>query len=145
MSDETLCCPVCGTENAALNKTCVDCGQSLIVVCPRCNTVNAITAEKCFACGQHFDTLGQIMARHEIRASDRFTRQAATANAAKSAEKDPDQARSQQLWAQERERQAYLQAQKIRQKQQERYLIIFVAALAVIIVVMLLVLAFTSS
>lgn len=145
MSEEKLLCPTCAAENDALNKTCVQCGQSLIMVCPRCNTVNAITAEKCFACGQHFDTLGQIMVRHEIRTGDRFTRQAATATAAKGAEKDPDQARTDQLWAQERERQAYLQAQKLRQKQQERYLLIAVGIMAVVIVLLLLLITFTPS
>ena len=76
MSEDILLCPVCDTENDALSRTCVNCGESLIVVCPRCNTVNAITAEQCFACGQQFDTLGQIIARHEVRSEDRFTRQA---------------------------------------------------------------------
>ena len=106
MSEDILLCPVCETENDALRKTCVNCGQSLIVVCPRCNTVNAITAEQCFACGQHFDTLGQIMARHEVRFEDRFTRQAVSAIEIQSpSKKRQHQARSQQLWEKERQRQ----------------------------------------
>ena len=139
MSEDILLCPVCETENDALRKTCVNCGQSLIVVCPRCNTVNAITAEQCFACGQQFDVLGQIMARHEVRFDDRFTRQATTAIETKSEQKAKDQARSQDLWGQERQRQEYLQAQKLRQKQQERYLISGVAVVAIIVVAIILI------
>ncbi|HTP09433.1 MAG TPA: zinc ribbon domain-containing protein [Anaerolineae bacterium] len=138
MSEDILLCPACKTENDALNRTCVNCGESLIVVCPRCNTVNAITAEKCFACGQQFDTLGHIIARHEVRFEDRFTRQAVAASDAKSEQKEKDHVRSQDLWAQERRRQEYLQTQKLRQKQQERYLAIGVAVAAVIVVALIL-------
>ena len=141
MSDDILLCPICETENDALNRTCVNCGESLIVVCPRCNTVNAVNADRCFACGQQFDALGQIMARHEVRFEDRFTRQAVTAIDAKSEQKVKDKARSQSLWAEERRRQEYLQTQKLRQKQQERYLIIGVAVAAVIVLVIVLLIA----
>ena len=134
MSEDILICPVCHTENEALRRTCVKCGESLIVVCPRCNTVNAITAEQCFACSLKFDTLGQIMARHEVRFEDRFTRQAGTANEAKSEQKTMDQARSQQLWDQERQRQAKLADQLRRRKAQERQLI-FITVIVVLIVV----------
>ena len=133
MSEDILRCPACETENDAQRRTCVNCGQSLIVVCPRCNTVNAITAEQCFACGQRFDTLGQIIARHEVRFADRFTRQAGAAIDIKSEQKAQDQVRSRQLWDQERRRQEYLQVQKLRQKQQERYLIIGAAVVAVVV------------
>jgi hypothetical protein len=141
MSDDLLLCPICETENDALNRTCVNCGESLIVVCPRCNTVNAVNADRCFACGQQFDALGQIIARHEVRFGDRFTRQATTANEITSAQKAGDQARSQDLWAQERRRQEYLQAQKLRQKQQERYLIIGVAVVVVVVLAIILLIA----
>jgi hypothetical protein len=141
MSEDILLCPVCETENDALNKTCMNCGESLIVVCPRCNTVNAITAEQCFACGQQFDALGQIIARHEVRFEDRFTRQAVTAIDAKSEQKAKDKTRSQDLWAQERRRQEYLQAQKLRQKRQERYLIIGVAVGVVVVLAIILLIA----
>jgi hypothetical protein len=118
----------------------VNCGESLIVVCPRCNTVNVITAEQCFACGQWFDALGHIIARHEVRREDRFSRQAASAVETKSAQQAYDQARSRQLWDTERRRQEYLQSQKVRQKQQERYLIIGVtiAVVAVLATVVLI-------
>jgi len=141
VSEEFVICPVCETENDALCRTCVNCGQSLIVVCPRCNTVNAITAEQCFACGQQFDTLGQIIARHEVRFEDRFTRQAVTAIDTKSEQKATDRARSQQLWDEERRRQEFLQAQRLRQKQQERYLIVGVAVVAVIVLAIILLIA----
>src|SRR5512139_2845869 len=108
MSEDILVCPVCQTENDALGRTCGNCGESLIVVCPRCNTVNAITAGQCFACGQRFDALGQIMARHEVRLADRFTRQAGAALETKSEQKAKDQARSRELWEQEHQRQTYL-------------------------------------
>ena len=133
MSEDILRCPVCEAENDAQRLTCVNCGQSLLVVCPSCNAVNAITAEQCFACGQRFDVLGQIIARHEVRLADRFTRQAAAAIETKSDQKAQDQARSRQLWEQERQRQEYLQAQRLRQKQQERYLIIGAAVAAVVV------------
>ena len=133
MSEDILLCPVCETENDAQRRTCVNCGESLLVVCPRCNAVNAVTAEQCFACSQRFDTLGQIIARHEVRFADRFTRQAGTAIDIKSEQKAQDQARSRQLWERERQRQEYLQAQRLRQKQQERYLIIGAAAAAVVV------------
>jgi predicted amidophosphoribosyltransferase len=133
MSEDILICPACEAENEAQRRTCVNCGESLLVVCPRCNAVNAITAEQCFACGQRFDVLGQIIARHEVRFADRFTRQAAAAIETKSGQKAQDQARSRQLWEQERRRQEYLQAQKLRQKQQERYLIIGAAVAAVVV------------
>jgi Double zinc ribbon len=143
MNNDTLLCPVCETENDALNRTCVNCGESLIVVCPRCNTVNAITAEKCFACDLQFDTLGHIIARHEVRFEDRFTRQATTAIEITAAQKAGDRARSQELWAEERRRQEFLQAQKLRQKQQERYLIIGVAVVVVIVLAIVLLIALT--
>ena len=139
MSDETRLCPACQTENDALNRECVKCGQPLIVVCLRCYTVNPIAAEKCSACGLRFDTLGQIMARHEVRMADRFTRQASTANEAKDTQIEQAQARSQQLWQPERDRQAYLLAQKQRQKQQERYLLIAAIAVSVVLVLWLLI------
>ena len=135
MSEEVVICPVCQTENDALRRTCVNCSQSLIVVCPRCYTVNAITAQECFACGQQFDTLGQIMARNEVRFEDRFTRQAASAIDTKSAQQVSDQARSQQLWSQERRRQEYLHVQKVRQKQQERYLVIGTVLVVIVVLV----------
>lgn len=141
MSEDILRCPVCETENDTLNRTCLNCGESLIVVCPRCNTVNVILAEKCFACGQQFDALGQIMARHELRFEDRFTRQAGTAIETKSDQKAKDKVRSQELWAQEHQRQEYLHAQKVRQKQQERYLIIGVAVAGVIVLATILLIA----
>ncbi len=142
MSTDLTICPACQAENDALNRTCLNCGQSLIVVCPRCNTVNAITAEQCFACGQQFDTLGQIMARHEMRFDDRFTRQASAAIETKVTQQATDQARSQQLWSQERQRQEYLQTQKQRQKQQERFLIISVAIAVVIVLAIVILFAF---
>ena len=139
MSEEPISCPVCQAENDALRRSCLNCGQSLIVVCPRCNTVNAVTAGQCFACGQRVDALGQIMARHEARFADRFTRQAGAASETKSGQKAGDQARSQQLWELERQRQEYLQTQKLRQKQQERYLIIGVAATVVVLLTLVVI------
>lgn len=139
MNDDILLCPVCETENDALRQTCLNCGQSLISVCPRCNTVNAITAEQCFACGQQFDALGQIMARHEVRFADRFTRQATTAIEITAAQKESDRARSQQMWEVERQRQELLANQLVRRKAQERQLMIG-ATIAVIVVVAIVVL-----
>ena len=133
MSEDIVICPICQAENDALRRTCVNCNQSLIVVCPRCNTVNAITAEQCFACSLKFDTLGQIMARHEVRFEDRFTRQAASAVETKSAQQASDQARSQELWSQERRRQEYLRAQKSRQIQQERFLVIGTVIVVIVV------------
>jgi hypothetical protein len=139
MSEDSLLCPTCETENDALNRTCASCGQSLISVCPRCNTVNAIGAEQCFACSQHFDTLGHIMARHEIRQSDRFTRQAASAIEIKQAEKVQDQARSDQLREQERQRQAALIAQKREQQKQEKQMISGAAVVVIVVIVMVII------
>jgi hypothetical protein len=133
MREDDPLCPACETENDTQRRTCVNCGQPLIVVCPRCNAVNTITAEQCLACGQQFDTLGHIIARHEARVADRFTRQAGAASDIKSEQKAQDQARSRQLWEQEHRRQEYLQAQKLRQKQQERYLIIGAAVVAAVV------------
>lgn len=141
MNEDILLCPACDTENDALRQTCVNCGESLIVVCPRCNTVNSIAAEKCFACGQPFDALGQIMARHEVRFADRFTRQAHAAIETKIDQKAQDQARSRELWEQEHQRQEYLRAQKLRQKQQERYLVSGAAVAAVIVLVIVILIA----
>jgi hypothetical protein len=143
MSEDILLCPTCATENDALSKTCANCGQSLIVVCPRCNTVNTFTAEQCFACGQHFDTLGYIMARHEIRQSDRFTRQAAGAIEIQQAERAQHQARTDQMWEVERQRQAALLAQKREQQKQEKQLIIGAAIAVVVVVVMVMIIAAT--
>jgi hypothetical protein len=133
MSEHYIICPACSTVNDALGRACTNCGESLIIVCPRCNTVNPITADKCFSCDLQFDTLGQIIARHEVRFTDRFTRQATTANEITAAQKASDQARSQELWAEERRRQEYLQTQKLRQKQQERYLLIGVVMFVVVV------------
>jgi hypothetical protein len=143
MSEELIVCPACQTENDALNRICLNCGQSLIIVCPRCNMVNAITAEQCFACGQHFDTLGQIMARHEIRQSDHFTRQAVGANEVKQAEKNQGQARTEHIWEIERRRQAGLMAQKQEQQKQEKQLIVGAIIAAIIVVVILIIIAAT--
>jgi hypothetical protein len=143
MSEELIVCPTCQTENDALNKTCGNCGQSLIVVCPRCNTVNAINAERCFACGQHFDALGQIMARHEIRQSDYFTRQAAGANEIKQAEKAQGQVRTDHMWEIERQRQAVLVAQKQVQQKQEKQLMIGAIIATVMVVAILIIIAAT--
>jgi len=138
MNEDIIVCPACETENDALNRTCLRCGQSLIVVCPRCYTVNALTAEQCFACGQHLDALGHIIVRHELRQSDRFTRQAAGAREIKQTELSQDQARSDQLWEKERLRQAALVAQKQEQQKQEKRLIVG-AIIAVVVVVTILV------
>ncbi|CAG0936330.1 hypothetical protein TFLX_05200 [Thermoflexales bacterium] len=142
MSEDILLCPACGAENDALRQACVNCGQSLIVVCPRCNTVNAITAEQCFACGQPFDTLGQIMARHEVRFTDRFTRQATTAIEITAAQKESDRARSQQLWAQEQQRQDRLANQLLRRKAQERQLLVITAIAVLVVLAIVLLIAF---
>ena len=115
MSDTPIVCPFCETANPATARTCAQCGQSLIRVCPRCTTVTPITAENCYACGQPFDTLGQIMARHAIRFTDRFTRQAETAIVVKEQETTQAHQRTNQLWEQERQRQATLAAQQRRQ------------------------------
>ncbi len=139
MSEDIILCPVCETENDALRRTCVNCGESLIVVCPRCNTVNAITAAQCFACGQQFDTLGQIMARHEVRFADRFTRQATTAIEVVTAQKESDRARSQQMWEQERQRQDMLANQLQRRKAQERTLIIITATVVIIVIAIVII------
>ncbi len=111
-----IVCPFCEAENQATAHTCAQCGQSLIRVCPRCNTINAVTNENCLTCGQRLDALGQIIARHEIRLADRFTRQAEGAINMKVQERAQDQARSNQLWERERLRQAGLIEQKRRQK-----------------------------
>jgi len=139
MSEDLILCPTCETENDALNKTCVNCGQSLIIVCPRCNTVNALTAEQCFACDQHFDTLGHIMARHELRQGDRFTRQAAGAIEIQQTEQAQHKARSDQMWEQERQRQAALMAQKREQQKQEKQLIIGVAIVVLVMIVIVII------
>jgi transcription initiation factor TFIID subunit TAF12 len=141
MSEDILICPFCQTENNALSRTCSKCSQSLIIVCPRCNTINAITAEKCLACQLQFDTLGQIIARHEVRLEDRFTRQATKANDARAEERQTDEARTQQLWAQERQRQQYLLDQQRRQAQQERYLLIGVVVVSVVLLLIVLLVA----
>jgi hypothetical protein len=138
MSQDMLVCPVCETENDTLQSTCVNCGQPLIAVCPRCNAVNTVTAGQCSACGQRLDTLGQIIARHEVRVEDRFTRQATTALEAKSGQREKDQARSQQLWEQERQRQNWLADQLQRRKAQERKLMLIAAAVAIIVVAIIL-------
>jgi predicted amidophosphoribosyltransferase len=143
MNEDTLLCPTCETDNDALNQTCAHCGQSLIVVCPRCNTVNAINAEQCFACGQHFDALGQIMARHELRQGDRFTRQAADAIEIQQAEKAQGQARTDQMWEVERQRQAALIAQKREQQKQEKQLIVGAVIAAIVVVVIVIIIAAT--
>ena len=139
MSQDILICPVCETENDPLRRTCANCGQPLIAVCPRCNTVNPITAEQCFACGLRFDTLGQIFARHEVRFEDRFTRQAATAIEVRSEQKEHDQARSRQLWEQERQRQTWLADQLQRRKAQERKLMLVTAVVAIVVVAIILI------
>lgn len=139
MNEEIILCPTCGTENGALNQTCLSCGRSLIIVCPRCYTVSAITAEQCPACDQRFDMLGQIMARQEIRKSDRFTRQAANAIEIKQTEQAQDQARSNQLWEIERQRQAALMAQKREQQRQEKLLMIGATVAAVVLIAIVLI------
>jgi hypothetical protein len=141
MSEDFILCPTCETENDALSKACANCGQSLIIVCPRCNTVNALTAEQCFACGQRFDTLGHIMARHEIRQSDRFTRQAAGAFEIQQTEQAQHRARSDQLWEKERQRQAALIAQKREQQKQEKQLIIGAAVFVIVMMVIVIIIA----
>ncbi len=143
MSEDFVLCPTCETENDALNQTCIHCGQSLIVVCPRCNTVNALTAEQCFACGQHFDTLGQIMARHELRQGDRFTRQAVGAIEIQQAEQAHTQTRSDQLWAQDRQRQTALMAQKREQQKQEKQLIVGAAVAVIVVIALVIIIAAT--
>ncbi len=139
MSEDIIVCPVCNTENDALRKDCLNCGQSLIVVCPRCNTINPITAEQCFACGQRFDTFGNIMARHEMRFEDRFTRQAATAISMKEDQKAQDKVRSNELWERERQRQEMLASQLVRRKAQERKLMIGAIVVVVIVVAVILI------
>jgi len=140
MNEEIVICPACEAENTATSPSCEKCGQSLIVVCPRCNTVNDIRAAQCFACAQRFDMLGQIMARHEIRFEDRFTRRADAVVGVKAEEQVQATSRSEELWKVEQERRAKLAAQKRRQQEQERTMIIF-AAVAVGGVVILFVLA----
>jgi hypothetical protein len=141
MSEDIILCPTCETENDALNQTCVNCGQSLIIVCPRCNTVNALTAEQCFACGQHFDTLEHIMARHELRQGDRFTRQAVGAIEIQQTEQAHTQARSDQLWEKERQRQAALMGQKRKQQKQEKQLIVGAVIVTIVVIVTLIIIA----
>jgi hypothetical protein len=143
MNEDVILCTACETENDALRKTCVNCGRSLIVVCPICNTINVITDEQCFACGQRFDMLGYIMARQEIRQSDRFTRQAVNALEILEAEKASHQALSDQLWEQERQRQAALIAQKREQQRQEKLLIIGATIVAVAMIAILMILITT--
>ena len=143
MSEDLIICPTCQTENDALNKACANCGTALIIVCPRCNTVNAITAEQCFACGQRFDTLGQIMARHEIRQGDHFTRQAVGALEIQQAEQAPHKARTDRVWEVERQRQAALIAQKREQQKQEKQLIMGAIMAAVVVVMILIIIAAT--
>ena len=138
MSEELIICPACETENNPLRQTCVNCGQSLIIICPRCNTINAITAEHCLACGLQFDALGHIIARHEVRLEDRFTRQAAAASDARMAEKKTDQARSRQLWDQEHQRQTRLADQLQRRKAQERQLIWITTVIVIVVVAIIL-------
>jgi hypothetical protein len=136
MSEESIICPVCQTENDTLSKACINCGQSLIVVCPRCNSVQAIAAGQCRVCGQRFDTLGYITARQEVRREDRFSRQAAGAIETKAEQQAHDQLRSRQLWERERQRQNMLADQLQRRKAQERKLMMG-AAVAVIVVLMI--------
>ena len=143
MSEDLILCPACQTENDALSKACANCGKSLIIVCPRCNTVNAINAEQCFACGQRFDTLGQIMARHEIRHSDHFTRQAAGANDIRQTENAQGRVRTDHMWDVERQRQAALIAQKREQQKQEKQLIMGAISMAVVVVVIMIIIAVT--
>jgi ribosomal protein L40E len=139
MSEDIIVCPVCNAENDALRKDCLNCGQSLIVVCPRCNTINPITAEQCFACSQHFDTFGHIMARHELRFEDRFTRQAATASGMKEEQRAQDKVRSNELWERERQRQEMLASQLVRRKAQERQLLIGAVVVVVLVVAVILI------
>lgn len=139
MSQVFIICPVCQTENNALNKACIHCGQSLITVCPRCNAVNAITAGQCRVCGQQLDTLGYITARQEVRNEDRFLRQATSAIETKAAQQAHDQLRSQQLWERERQRQNGLADQLQRRKTQERQLVIVTIVVVVVVVAIILI------
>src|SRR5512141_1672749 len=69
-------CPFCGVDNALDAKACHHCGRALRRVCPRCDTVNPLKAETCISCGLAIDTIGHIVAREELRRTDRFTRMA---------------------------------------------------------------------
>jgi len=128
-------CPFCQEQNPAGAVKCFNCGRSLTLACPRCSTVNPVEAVTCVSCGARLDVLSRIMAREEMRTGDRFARMAKSAAELKAADADTLRRQSEQLWEEEKKRQADLAEQGKHQKQKERDTLIVVAIAAAVIII----------
>ena len=132
----THICPHCQEENPAGAVKCVNCGRSLTIACPRCNTINRVEAAACVSCGARLDVLSRIIAREEMRTGDRFARMAKSAAELKATDDEALRKRSEQLWEEEKKRQAEVAEQQRQQKEDERKTLIAVAiAVAVVVIV----------
>ena len=131
-------CPYCDAVNEPGAQQCAACGRSLVHTCPRCGTLNRVTTETCVSCGLHFDVVGHITAREQMRFEDRFTLRAHDITEAKARQVEASRQQLDRFWEEERQRQAALAAQQVRQKQQERRLMIGAVTLLVVVIVIIL-------
>ena len=134
-------CPFCQEQNPAGAVKCFNCGRSLTLACPRCSTVNPVEAVTCVSCGARLDVLSRIMAREEMRTGDRFVRMAKSAAELKATEAETLRRQSEQLWEEEKQRQADLADQRRRQKERERDKLIIMAIAAAVIVIVVVAIA----
>jgi hypothetical protein len=120
---EEIACPVCGTENPADAKRCMNCGLALGKVCPACNYVNPPGADHCENCAVPLDTLSSVLMRTKSGRQYTTKLQKGQLVASKAEDMVYMQEQRARIEAEERERRARLAAQKAEAERQQRVIV----------------------
>jgi hypothetical protein len=124
----------------------MQCGESIIRICPACQHENWAGVEHCAQCGRVLDML-EIMTKSRVRDTrNRLKYQKDEALAIKIRETAQAEARMEQFWQMERDRQEEIAQRTAHKRKRERQVIggMLIAAAACILLLVVLSLFITS-
>ena len=138
-------CPACQFVNPEGTRFCTQCGESILRICPACEHENWAGVEHCANCGRVLDML-EIMTKSRVRDTRaRMAQQRQEALAAKIRETAQAEARMEQYWQMEQDRQVEAAKRAARHRQRERKVIVGFLIGAAACILLLIVLLFLVS
>lgn len=138
-------CPACQSVNREGTRFCRQCGESILRICPACEHENWAGVEHCTNCGRVLDML-EIMTKSRIRDTRaRMAQHRQEALATKMRETAQAEARMDQFWQMERDRQVEAATRAAQHRQRERKVVVGFLIGAAACILLLIVLFFLVS
>lgn len=133
-------CPFCSRLNTNQDRLCAHCGEAITRTCPDCGHLNWRGWETCAGCGTRLDLLTYMTQARVRHTGSRLQAQQDEALLIKQREAAQAEARMQQFWGIERQRQREVAERRTIQKNRERQMLtaVLLVVLAIIIIVAIL-------